>query len=266
MGRKHPFIGGIIGAAPLVTPPTSIDVLVVGGGSARTKLLSNVSYASGGNGGSVVRRTSFEITPSVDYAVTIGAGATSVNGVGSENSYLNASGGASSFETLTAAGGVGLNSNHIATADYTNKTSADIDGVVSSYSAASDGGTLNTRGARGSGAGGSATATVPGAAYEYAVNGTDVNTSISAGGDWNQTSGTASSVSTTTGTPYGRGGQGGYSQNCPGGDGVVYVAYPSSSISSYGWTGAASDLTPITSVAGYTVLQITGDGNFSVTE
>ena len=260
MGRKNAYLGGLIGADPLVVP--TIDVLVVGGGSARTQLLHSVSYASGGNGGSVVRRTSFEITPSVAYAVTIGAGATSVNGTPQGNSYLNASGGASSFGTLTAAGGVGLNSNHIATANYTNKTSADIDGVVSSYSAAADGGTLNTRGARGSGAGGSATSSVPGAAYEYAVNGTDVNTDISAGGDWNTSATLASSV--TNGTPYGRGGQGGYNLACPGGDGVLYVAYPSSSFSSYGWDGAASDLTPITSVSNYTVLRITGNGNFSV--
>ena len=37
----------------------SIDVLVVGAGSARTLLLSSQHYASGGNGGSIVRRTSF---------------------------------------------------------------------------------------------------------------------------------------------------------------------------------------------------------------
>ncbi len=262
MGRKHQFIGGIIGASPLAPPP-SIDVLVVGGGSARTRLLGAVSYASGGNGGSVVRRTSFSAELDAVYAVTIGAGATSLNGTSNIGNHLNADGGSTSFGTLTAAGGVGLYSNHLANANYTNKTSADIDGVVSSYSAAADGGSLNTRGARGSGAGGSATGSVPGAAYGYSVNGTDVNTNISAGGNWSTYGSTASSVS-TSGTPYGRGGQGGHNVACPGGDGVVYVAYPTSSISSYVWTGATSDLTPITSVADYTVLRITGDGNFSV--
>ena len=260
MGRKHQFIGGIIGADPLVAPP-SIDVLVVGGGSARTKVYDFQHYASGGCGGSIIRRTGLIGN---SYQVTIGLGAVSVDGKQSSN-HLGPDGGSTSFGSLTAAGGVALNSNHDAFS-YTNKTSADIDGTVTSYSAAA--GTGGFRGASGSGAGGSATsvannaATGGGAAYIYSVNGTVVDNDISGGGSWMSAANQASAVS--SGTPYGHGGQGGSNNSCPGGDGVVYVAYPTSSISSYVWTGATSDLTPITSVADYTVLRITGDGNFSV--
>lgn len=259
MGRKHQFIGGIIGASPLVPPP-SIDVLVVGGGSARTRIFAYQHYASGGCGGSIIRRTGLIGN---SYQVTIGLGAVSVNGNLTQN-HLGPDGGSTSFGSLTAAGGVALNSNHDAFS-YTNKTSADIDGTVTSYSAAA--GTGSWRGAAGSGAGGSATSggsdtATEGAAYIYTVNGTVVDNDISGGGRWMTSGNAASAVS--SGTPYGHGGQGGGNIDCPGGDGVVYVAYPTSSISSYVWTGATSDLTPITSVADYTVLRITGDGNFSV--
>lgn len=259
MGRKYPFIGGIIGADPLVALP-SIDVLVVGGGSARTSVFDYQHFASAGCGGSIVRRTALLGSR---YQVTIGLGAVSVNGTLTSN-QLGPDGGSTSFGSLTAAGGVALNSDHNAFS-YANKTSADIDGVVTNYSAA--GGTGNYAGASGSGAGGSATSggtntATEGAPYIYTVNGTVVDNDISGGGRWMSSAGTSA---VSSGTPYGHGGQGGSTVDCPGGDGVVYVAYPASSISSYGWGGAASDLTPITSVAGYTVLRITGNGTFSVT-
>lgn len=264
MGRKHQYVGGIIGASPF-SSVIEIDLLVVGAGSARSHTLASKHWQSGGNGGSIIRRTAFVVNPSQTYAITVGTGAQSPTGATNASEHVGPDGGSTSFDTLTAAGGVAPQANQDGHS-HANKTSADIDGTVTYYNSA--GGTGSVPGASGAGAGGSASSTAAGsgagAAYSYVVNGTTVNANISAGGNWNQTTSQASSV--TNGTPYGRGGEGGYNVQCPGGDGVVYVAYPTSSISSYTWSGAAGDLVADTStVSGYTVLRFTGDGNFSVT-
>lgn len=265
MPRKHQYIGGIIGGSPFVTN-VEIDLLVVGAGSARSYVLNAQHWQSGGNGGSIIRRTAFKMELSQTYAITVGIGPQSPTGISQATEHVGPDGGSTSFDTLTAAGGVAPQANQDAHS-HANKTSADIDGTVTYYNSA--GGTGNSvPGASGAGAGGSASpataGTGAGAAYSYAVNGTTVNANISAGGNWNATISDSSSVA--NGIPYGRGGEGGYNVQCPGGNGVVYVAYPTSLGVSYTWSGAAGDLVADTStVAGYTVLRFTGGGDFSVT-
>ena len=260
------FWGGIRGRDVVTGGAASIDVLVVGAGSARTLLLSNQHYASGGNGGSIVRRTSFAVGAGTSYAVTVGTGATSINGNSTATESVGSNGGATSFGVLTAAGGVAQQANHDAHS-YAAKTTADIDGTVTSYSAAA--GTGSFAAASGSGAGGSATSgaastATAGAAYVYQVNGTTVNADISGGTNWNTSATAASTV--TGGTPFGHGGEGGYNVACPGGDGVVYVAYPTGTVSSYTWSGSAGDINVDTAtVSGYTILRFTGDGNWTPT-
>ena len=249
-----------------VEASASIDVLVVGAGSARTLLLSSQHYASGGNGGSIVRRTSFDVSAGASYAITVGTGATSINGNSGASESVGADGGATTFGVLTAAGGVAQQANHDAHS-YAAKTTADIDETVTSYSAAAGAGSFAA--ASGSGAGGSATSgaastATAGAAYVYQVNGTTVNADISGGTNWNTSATAASTV--TGGTPFGHGGEGGYNVACPGGDGVVYVAYPTGTVSSYTWSGSAGDINVDTAtVSGYTILRFTGDGNWTPT-
>jgi hypothetical protein len=242
----------------------SIDVLVVGGGSGQGGHNDNTYYVAGGNAGDVVRRTAYDVTLGSPIAIAIGAG--SASGADGQNIATDSpQGGQTSFGSLTADGGHGSpgNLSLANTATYDNTTTVDIDGTITNYSMGTWAGSFNAVGGSGAGGDGSGTAgsSSGGAGYDYVVNGTTVDT-VAQGGDWL----TSSTGTNHAATEYGSGGQGGFDSEAFGIDGVVYVAYPTGTVSSYTWSGSAGDLDVDTAtVSGYTILRFTGDGNWTPT-
>ena len=240
----------------------SIDVLVVGGGSGQGGHNDNNYYVAGGNAGDVTRRTAYAVTLGSPIAITIGAG--SASGADGQNVATDsAQGGQTAFGSLTADGGHGSpgDLSQATSVTYDNTTTIDIDGTVTNYSMGAWASGTNAVGGSGAGGDGSGTAgsSSGGAGYTYQVNSTTVDT-VSQGGDW---------LTTQTGTnhaatEYGSGGQGGYDSEAVGIDGVVYAAYPTGTVNSYTWSGAAGDINKDTStVSGYTILRFTGNGDWT---
>ena len=94
-----------IGATTWIAPSgvTNVTVLVVAGGGG-----GGYDGGGGGGGGGVIYNTSYSVTPTNTYVVTVGAGGAALNYY-SVNGFV---GGNSVFGTLTAVGGDGGYNNH----------------------------------------------------------------------------------------------------------------------------------------------------------
>ena len=243
--------------------PFSVEALVVGGGGA-----AGSDVGAGGGGGAVLYSSSISITAGTAYTITVGAG----------GATGSASGSASVFSTLTAAGGVGGLNWSVSTGGASgngNAGGASIGYVGLSYTAGGGGGAGGTGGSAytvgGVGFGGNG-----GIGVYYPISGTIVGYGGGGGGGGGSDSanvggaGTAtegggagsarwlaiSGYSGTANTGGGGGGTGRFNGVGLGGSGVVIIRYPGLQKATGG---------TITSVGGYTVHTFTTVGSSTFT-